>query len=47
MTAAGQVTNVELDAIEAEVKQELVDAVEFAKNSPLPDPATAMDYIYA
>ena len=51
MTAAGAalltVTNTELDAIEAEVKQELVDAVEFAKNSPMPDPATAMDYIYA
>jgi pyruvate dehydrogenase E1 component alpha subunit len=47
MTAAGKLTNAELDAIEAEVKQELVEAVEFAKNSPAPDPATAMDYIYA
>ena len=40
-------TNAELDAIEAEVKQELIDAVEFAKSSPVPDPATAMEYIYA
>jgi TPP-dependent pyruvate/acetoin dehydrogenase alpha subunit len=47
MTAAGQVTAAELDAIDAEIKQELLDAVEFAKNSPAPDPATAMEYIYA
>ena len=33
--------------IDAEVKQEIVDAVQFAKASSLPDPATAMDYIYA
>jgi pyruvate dehydrogenase E1 component alpha subunit len=47
MTAAGQVTDAELDAIDAEVKQEIADAVEFAKNSPAPDPETAMEYIYA
>jgi TPP-dependent pyruvate/acetoin dehydrogenase alpha subunit len=29
------------------MKQELVEAVQFAKDSPMPDPATAMDYIYA
>ncbi len=37
----------ELSAIEAEVKQEIADAVKFAQESPQPDPATAMDYIYA
>jgi pyruvate dehydrogenase E1 component alpha subunit len=37
----------ELDRIDAEVKQELVDAVKFAQESPQPDPSTAMDYIYA
>jgi len=37
----------EVNAIDAEVKQEIVDAVQFAKASPPPDPATAMDYIYA
>lgn len=46
-TAAGLVTDAELDAIEAEVKQEILAAVEFAKASPAPDPATAMEYIYA
>jgi TPP-dependent pyruvate/acetoin dehydrogenase alpha subunit len=37
----------ELDAIDAEIKQEMVDAVKFAQESPQPDPATALDYIYA
>ena len=43
----GRATDVELIDIEAAMKQEMVDAVEFAKQSPPPDPATAMDYIYA
>jgi TPP-dependent pyruvate/acetoin dehydrogenase alpha subunit len=38
---------VELDAINAEIKQEMVEAIRFAQESPQPDPATAMDYIYA
>jgi pyruvate dehydrogenase E1 component alpha subunit len=42
----GRATAAELDAIEAAMKQEIADAVQFAKDSPLPDPATAMDYIY-
>ena len=46
-TAAALLTTAELDAIDAEVKQEIADAVEFARNSPVPDPATAMEYIYA
>jgi TPP-dependent pyruvate/acetoin dehydrogenase alpha subunit len=37
----------ELEKIDAEVKQEIAGAVEFAKQSPEPDPSTAMDYIYA
>ncbi len=36
----------ELDAVDGQVKQEIVDAVQFAKESPEPDPRTAMDYIY-
>ncbi len=43
----GQVDVAELDAIAAELKQEMVEAVQFARQSPEPDPATAMDYIYA
>jgi len=36
----------ELNAIDAAIKQEMVEAVKFAKESPEPDPATALDYIY-
>jgi pyruvate dehydrogenase E1 component alpha subunit len=37
----------ELDAIDAEIKIEITRAIEFARSSPEPDPATAMDYVYA
>jgi pyruvate dehydrogenase E1 component alpha subunit len=37
----------EVDAIDASVKQEMADAIAYAKQSPEPDPATAMDYNYA
>ena len=43
----GKASPDEVKTIDAEVKQEIVDAVQFAKASSLPDPATAMDYIYA
>jgi TPP-dependent pyruvate/acetoin dehydrogenase alpha subunit len=38
---------VELEAIDAEVKREISEAVDFARRSKAPDPSTAMDYIYA
>jgi TPP-dependent pyruvate/acetoin dehydrogenase alpha subunit len=37
----------ELGLIDKEIRGEIADAVTFAKESPEPDPATAMDYIYA
>ncbi|MDN6461048.1 MAG: thiamine pyrophosphate-dependent enzyme, partial [Corynebacterium flavescens] len=37
----------ELDAIEAEVKQQVEDAVEFAKNSPWPKPEELTTDVYA
>ena len=37
----------ELEAIDLEIRQEIDEAVQFALESPEPDPATAMDYIYA
>jgi len=43
----GHAAPAEVDEIEEEIKQELVEAVQFAKDSPAPDPATAMEYIYA
>jgi pyruvate dehydrogenase E1 component alpha subunit len=33
--------------IDNEIEAEVADAVQFAENSPFPDPGTAMDYIYA
>ncbi len=35
------------DAVDAEVDAELQDAVQFAENSPEPDPATVEDFVYA
>lgn len=37
----------ELDDIHEAVRQEMIEAVQFAKDSPQPDRSTAMDYIYA
>jgi len=44
---AGKAGQADLDEIRAEIKREIEDAVRFAKESPDPDPATAMDFIYA
>lgn len=42
-----KVTPADLDEIDAQIAEEISEAVSFAKSSPQPDPATAMDYIYA
>jgi len=47
MVSTGKVIQTELEDIDREIKQEIAGAVQFAKDSPAPDPATAMDYIYA
>ncbi len=47
LTEAAMVTAEELDAIDAEIRQEIVGAVQFARESPEPDPATATEYVYA
>ncbi len=43
----GRVEAKELDVIDAEVVAAIEDALIFARESPEPDPATALDYIYA
>jgi pyruvate dehydrogenase E1 component alpha subunit len=43
----GWATEAELKEIETVIYQEIVDAVRFAKESPQPDPETALDYIYS
>lgn len=37
----------ELKKIDEEEEQRMQDAIQFAKDSPEPDPATAEEYIYA
>jgi pyruvate dehydrogenase E1 component alpha subunit len=43
----GLATESELTNIEEELRQEMIEAVEFARQSPEPDPETAMEFIYA
>ena len=47
LEGAGLFSPAELDAVDAEVSDQLEEALAFAKASPDPDPATALDYIYA
>jgi TPP-dependent pyruvate/acetoin dehydrogenase alpha subunit len=37
----------EIETIESEIREEIAEAVRFARDSPEPDPATALDFIYA
>jgi len=43
----GRANAAELEAIEAEIKATVDDAIEFARSSPFPEPATAADYIFS
>jgi len=43
----GVATPAEIDSLEAEVKDQIADAVKFAMESPEPDPGSALDYNYA
>ena len=36
-----------LDALDAEIKAEVAEAVRFARESPFPEPAEAFDDLYA
>jgi pyruvate dehydrogenase E1 component alpha subunit len=47
LAADARIGAARLDDIEAEVKAVIADAVEFAQGSPLPDPATALEGVYA
>lgn len=47
LLAGGDPTESDLAALEAEVKAQIEEAVVFAENSPLPDPATATRYVYS
>lgn len=43
----GLATESELTNVEEELRQEMIEAVEFARQSPEPDPETAMEFVYA
>ena len=47
LLANGTAGEDELEGLEAEVEALVEEAVEFARNSPWPDPATAMDHVYS
>ncbi|MCC6956918.1 MAG: thiamine pyrophosphate-dependent dehydrogenase E1 component subunit alpha [Anaerolineales bacterium] len=47
LTSDGTATPEELQEIQSAEAARMVAAVEFARSAPMPDPATAMDYIYA
>ena len=47
MLGDGIATQADLDAIGAEVKALIEEAVAFAENSPMPDPATATQHVYS
>lgn len=47
LIGSGRASAEQLGGINAEIKAEIAAAVDFARQSPEPDPATAMDYIYA
>lgn len=47
MTAAGLLSEAELAALERAVEREIAEAIEFAKQSPDPDPAAILEGIYA
>jgi pyruvate dehydrogenase E1 component alpha subunit len=46
-TEAGMFTQAELDAVKAEVKREMDEAVAFAQESPLPQPEEALEDMFA
>jgi pyruvate dehydrogenase E1 component alpha subunit len=47
MIADSRIGAKRVEAIEAELKAVIVDAVEFARSGPLPDPATVLEEVYA
>ncbi len=47
LTGSSIATNAEIETIENEVKKEIADAVKFAKESDFPDPASAIEDVYA
>ncbi len=47
MLADGIATEDDFDAIDAEIKAIVADALDFATNSPYPDPSTATTFVFS
>ena len=47
LTAKGALTDADYAAMEASASEIVEDAIDFAKASPTPDPATALEYVFA
>ncbi len=47
LTENGHASEGDLEAIEAEIRATVDDAIEFARSSPFPDPASASDFIFS
>ncbi len=47
LIACGRAGEKEMDAIETEVQRHVEKSLEFARKSPMPDPATANDHVWA
>lgn len=47
LVETGQASAEELDAVDARIAQQLTEAVDFARSSPAPDPATATHHTWA
>jgi pyruvate dehydrogenase E1 component alpha subunit len=47
LLAGGDVTEAEFERIDAAVATEVSEGFEIARNGPWPDPATALNHIYA
>jgi len=43
---AGTATRVDFDAVWAELRADIDTAIQFAEDSPLPDPAAVLDDVY-
>ncbi|OGO31294.1 MAG: pyruvate dehydrogenase (acetyl-transferring) E1 component subunit alpha [Chloroflexi bacterium RBG_16_54_18] len=47
LLAQGMIAQAEIDGLEAEIRKTAEAAADFARKSPLPDPATVTDYLYS
>ena len=47
LTGTHGVSEAEVAAVEDEIEQEIAEALQYARESPDPEPASAMEFVYA